>query len=575
MKNIKYLLLILFVAFSWTSCDQDKLLTETPKDFLSPENSFTTVVGFEAALIDIHRRMRDYYVAPGDGWNQPSYALRGVDVDVSCYWQTAEQVNDLFNWNTMTAQNGVTANFWSTFYNWIFHANVIIGRADDDVVTWTSDAEKNAIVGEAKFMRAWCYNMLANMFGGVPIILEETSAPKFDFVRASRDQVYQQCKEDLEFATQWMNKEDVQLGGRPPRAAAYHTLAEVNMSLGNYQEAITAASWVINNPAYELMTARYGSYKNFTFSGWDRQGPAEPWGDVYFDLFQEDNFNRSEGNTECIWNGQMDYVIEGGGFIGASQEKHGGNQNYERWLASGEWLVKDINGQRSWLADTLMGRAVWGPMITEYAYQQVWEFKDDFDRDMRNSTYNMKREYVWYNPANPKFGQFMKLEDMLDPVGHGMMLFPTPTKVYSTTHHGLKEQNGELHDNGRTYKDWYYLRLPETILLRAEAYYRNGDNASAAADINMVRNRAQATPVDASDVDLDLILDERARELWFEENRLSTLTRMGKLVEYLNKYNGSVITKGHVLPAHLNLLPIPESEIEKNKDAVLEQNPGY
>src|SRR5690606_18957491 len=42
--------------------------------------------------------------------------------------------------------------------------------------------------------------------------------------------------------------------------------------------------------------------------------------------------------------------------------------------------------------------------------------------------------------------------------------------------------------------DWYIFRLAETFLLRAEAYYWKGDLASAAADINMVRERAQAEP---------------------------------------------------------------------------------
>jgi hypothetical protein len=100
-------------------------------------------------------------------------------------------------------------------------------------------------------------------------------------------------------------------------------------------------------------------------------------------------------------------------------------------------------------------------------------------------------------------------------------------------------------------------------------------NDLAAADINKVRERAQATPVEPSDVDLDLILDERARELFMEEKRMVTLLRMGKLKEYLTKYNSVVLTNGYVLEDKLNLMPIPNSEIEANKEAVLEQNPGY
>jgi starch-binding outer membrane protein, SusD/RagB family len=130
-------------------------------------------------------------------------------------------------------------------------------------------------------------------------------------------------------------------------------------------------------------------------------------------------------------------------------------------------------------------------------------------------------------------------------------------------------------DNGRNWKDWYIMRLAETYLLRAEAYMLKGDLTSAAADINVVRGRALATPVTPGDVNMDLILDERARELYGEEFRLSTLMRTGKLVEYLNKYNGYLLANGLTAPTKVSKLPIPRREIESNTSSKLEQNPGY
>src|SRR6187549_1561059 len=119
------------------------------------------------------------------------------------------------------------------------------------------------------------------------------------------------------------------------------------------------------------------------------------------------------------------------------------------------------------------------------------------------------------------------------------------------------------------------MTMAETYLLRAEANMLKGDNAAAAADINVVRGRAFATPVVAGDVNMDLILDERARELYGEEFRLSTLMRTGKLVEYLNKYNGYLLANGLQAPSKVSKLPIPRREIEANTGAKLEQNPGY
>ena len=119
------------------------------------------------------------------------------------------------------------------------------------------------------------------------------------------------------------------------------------------------------------------------------------------------------------------------------------------------------------------------------------------------------------------------------------------------------------------------MRLAETYLLRAEAYLKAGDKDSAAKDINTIRARAHATPVTPDEVTLDLILDERARELFFEDFRLNTLMRMNKLSEYLMKYNPCVKKNGYKLDNHINKLPIPNREIEANSEGGLIQNDGY
>jgi len=73
-------------------------------------------------------------------------------------------------------------------------------------------------------------------------------------------------------------------------------------------------------------------------------------------------------------------------------------------------------------------------------------------------------------------------------------------------------------------------------------------------------------------ITLDYILDERASELVYEEPRKRTLHRVGKLVESVRKCN--TLNKDEIQNHH-GLWPIPYDEIERNKDAVLEQNPGY
>jgi hypothetical protein len=116
------------------------------------------------------------------------------------------------------------------------------------------------------------------------------------------------------------------------------------------------------------------------------------------------------------------------------------------------------------------------------------------------------------------------------------------------------------------------IRLAETYLLRAEAYLGNNDLENAAKDINIVRNRSNAPSITPDEVNIDYILDERLRELYFETLRIITLARLNKVVDRAKKLNPIV---GSTIQSHQNLWAIPFSEINKNVEAVLEQNPGY
>jgi hypothetical protein len=136
-------------------------------------------------------------------------------------------------------------------------------------------------------------------------------------------------------------------------------------------------------------------------------------------------------------------------------------------------------------------------------------------------------------------------------------------------------------------KDFPIMRLGETYLLRAEARFNNGNSGGAADDINVLRDRAFKTArqesgnanlgkVSASDIALDFILDERARELFAEENRRMTLMRTGKLIDRA-RLNKEATIKGTIsgLDPRILLLPVPLSEIQRNKDVQWQNNPGY
>jgi hypothetical protein len=128
-------------------------------------------------------------------------------------------------------------------------------------------------------------------------------------------------------------------------------------------------------------------------------------------------------------------------------------------------------------------------------------------------------------------------------------------------------------------RDVFVIRLAEMYLIAAEAEFKLGRLADAAADINVIRTRAAVTgrtaamQITASDVTLDFILDERAREFAGEQMRWFDLKRTGKLVERVQKYNpeAAVFIKDY----HV-LRPIPQKQIDAvvNKTEFV-QNTGY
>ncbi|HLK30260.1 MAG TPA: RagB/SusD family nutrient uptake outer membrane protein [Puia sp.] len=129
--------------------------------------------------------------------------------------------------------------------------------------------------------------------------------------------------------------------------------------------------------------------------------------------------------------------------------------------------------------------------------------------------------------------------------------------------------------------DFPVFRLSEMYLIYAEATLRGGsggDNATALNYLNLIRARAyggtSSGQLTMSDLSLQLILDERGRELYWEGHRRTDLVRYGLLTTgtYLWQWKGGVESGTAVDPKY-NLFPIPASVLSSNHN--LTQNPGY
>ncbi len=129
--------------------------------------------------------------------------------------------------------------------------------------------------------------------------------------------------------------------------------------------------------------------------------------------------------------------------------------------------------------------------------------------------------------------------------------------------------------------DFPLFRLADAYLMYAEAVLRgatNGSMADALTYVNLVRRRAfggeTSGNISASQLTLDFILDERARELYWEGHRRTDLIRFGKFTggSYVWPWKGKV-PDGTATDAYRNLFPIPASDLGANP--TLKQNPGY
>lgn len=558
-------ILVIFLALS---CNENEFLKEIPIDFYSPENSFVTAGDFEAAIYSLHSSLRDQLWGQSSQSRFPRIGWYGTDLVESRY-----DTDGSHNYSVLWGPHGLTFDIWELSYRLIFDANVILERSESDISQLTPE-EKVYFQAEARFFRAYAYNILANLYGGVPIVLEEIKSPRRDFVRASRQETYEQCASDLEFAVANLNDIDKVDESRINKLAASHVLTEVYISLGRWQDAINEASKVINHPGTKLMTERFGSSTEYLFND-----PNFYEGDVYWDLFRQGNQDRSAGNTESIWVLQYEYNVAGGG-----------DKNYELERFVGPDLTKAHIFQSDGGTSPVLakpntyynGRGQGFNKPSPYFLTTLWE-KSGYDVDIRNSKGNIIRDVKVNNPGNEYDGKWVIADNLPLKISHNddttRHFYPIIGKVITPGKHPDPYWDPDqtipgslLGSAQHTWRKHYMIRLAETYLLRAEAYLGNNDLENAAKDINVVRNRSNAPSITPNEVDIDYILDERLRELYFETLRIITLARLNKVVDRAKKLNPIV---GSTIQSHQNLWAIPFSEINKNVEAVLEQNPGY
>ena len=598
-NNIKYFSIfayLLMVVVS--SCNKD-WLTPKPLSIYSPENTFVDATGFKAALGASAKNIRDEFF--GDG---SPIITENIFSDISVEG-TDDKTGPAQNMDLLIRPDAQLNSpdfnrigwYWDQEWIGVRMANTIITRLP--LAKALTDAERNSFMGQAYFFRAYNYYRLTNQFGDIPCPITEITTAKVDFSTVKRDVILKRMKTDLEYAVQYVPWAADK--GIVNRGACYHLLTKINLALGLFDDAIASSTALINNGTYKLMTNRFGVDAGIATKN------------VTWDLHRPDN-KSAAANTEVLM-----LVTDRLGSAGAYGVGTNLGTRIMRQAVPGISVGTNIvtpNGKAGAAATggneidimNLYGRGIGRCRSTPYEYKDIWDDTKDLRHDSTSGNYMFMENVRYFAPAlktaDPTYyGARMQLYD-----SKGKLLCAdTLRSWYPWPHYKLYVPDTEANPMQGGHSDWYIFRLAETYLLRAEAYVWKGDMASAAADINVVRTRAKCSPYTAAQVTgIGTILDERARELYWEEPRKTELTRIAYLFATTGKsYNGKSYTatafstsnfmidrileknifyKTNFVTLHNDMMkisqyhvlwPIPQSAILGNTGGRINQNVGY
>lgn len=561
MKHRIYLCLLTLVAFLGQSCES--YLEEELVSDVSSGTYYTTPQGFEDAVKATY------------SWMKPHFSVeRGFTMSVfgtDTYTNGADGGWKMYNRydGDLNPNNGYARDTWRDFYRGINQANATINRGSK--IESINQNTREQRIAEVRFLRAMYYFVLVQTYGDIHLTLEETEGVELDANRTSASEIYSQAIiPDLEYAISILPATQDEYG-RATKPAAEFLLAKVLLtrSYKSYAEGSDASraeqlfSTVINDYDFKLL-------------------------DDFSSLWEIDN----EQNSEVVFvvqnsKSQVDEGLDGQG--------HRGHLYFLMEYDVLAGMTRDITNGRPWKrfrpTNFLLG--LWDRDIDaryDKTYKHAW-----FSNTAGNiPNWTQEEAAAGYVDASlvgqPKFqvgdtavfipGPGMDAAWPAERQAAAPYLvytsdewderrFPSMNKWIDPTRPDRQKTQGQ--------RDFILMRLADAYLMRAEARLQQNDAAGAADDLNVVRRRGawpgqeDANMITVADVDLDFILDERARELIGEGHRWYDLVRTNKLVERVRLHNeqgGPNIQDFHVLR------PIPQDQIDRTLGGY-GQNPGY
>jgi hypothetical protein len=521
---------------SMVSCTKD--LNRFPSNSVLEDSIYSTPAGYKQALANVYAG----YTLTGNS-GPSSSDIAGVDAGTSdfirCLWNCEELttdeavcawgdpgVPDLHNMS-WTASDPILIGLYSRSLYQITLCNDFINHSTAASVAGhnITGADAAAIAqyrAEARFLRAYQYSVLMDLFGNPPFVTDSTAIGPLSFPKQiQRAQLFAYVESELLSCAGDMVAPRANEYGRADEAAAWALLAriylnaEVYTGTPRYTDAITYASKVIG-AGYKLMPN-------------------------YANLFEADN---NLNNTEQILSIPYD---------GVNTQTYGGSTflvNSAVANSSTPYVMKSANYG--------IPSGGWGG---------------------NRATSKLPGLFPTPDTTVDKRGIFLSVTGV-DPAIQSIGTFSQGTPVVKWTNLTSKGVEGTSADGTFCSTDFPLFRLGEQYLIYAEAVMRGGsggDLATATNYIDSLRVRAyhsNSGVITPGQMSLQFILDERGRELYWECQRRTDLVRYGYFTTgaYLWPWKGGVAS-GTSVDSHLNLFPIPNTDLQANSN--LSQNPGY
>ncbi len=516
MKNINILIFGVMLVASVFNTGCKKFLKEENPSNLTPDNYFTLPEHAEAGLAAIYADTR-FMCHPAAIF---SFNWQLLDAPTGISRTESTENTNLSNLYTLNydANNLHVGQWWSSLYHLIANANLVLAKVPG--INPMDDAQKQKVLGQAHFLRAWAYFYAVRMWGDIPLISEPQTASSPDFLptRNSQEDVYNLIVDDLKAA---------ETAGLPWTDASGHaSLAAVKAELAKVY--LTMAGQPLNKGTSYYQLAADKALEIITYAN------ANPTQIALFPNYGDLHNVNKENVLEQLFEIQYQDGIDPNSSL--------------------------INLLPNFKPVTVYGVYGTGTTVPTQDFINSYE-----TGDLRTKT----REGFFYSDY------FTNGSGALFSLGANYLF-----KYFDVVSYGTQNVQGI----GKENLNMMNIRYAEVLLTYAEAQNEanNGPNADAYNAFKQIRDRAQlSTPSLGSynhETFRDAVLRERWHELCYENVTWFDMVRLRKVYNEIT--NGFDDFEGHtnrnsnqkLQKKHL-LFPIPQSEIYSNPN--LTQNPDY